>query len=115
MSTRIYHNPRCSKSRQTLALLREHGIEPEIIEYLRTPQSAEELQALLNLPGLEAKQLVRVKEAAWREAKQDLAAMSDAEIVSALVDIPSLLERPVVVHNGRTCIGRPPENVLDLL
>lgn len=115
MNTRIYHNPRCSKSRQTLALLRENGIEPEIIDYLRTPQSAAELQALLALPGVEAKQLVRVKEAAWREASYNLDALSDAEIVTILAENPVLLERPIFVHNGCVCLGRPPENVLDLL
>jgi arsenate reductase len=115
MSTRIYHNPRCSKSRQTLALLREKGIEPEIIEYLRRPQTAEELQALLALPGLAARDLVRVKEQGWQELGRDLASLDDAEIVAILADNPPLLERPIVVHGGRTCMGRPPENVLDLL
>ena len=111
----IYHNPRCSKSRQTLALLREQGAEPEIIEYLRTPQSVSELQAILALPGLEASQLVRTKEQAWKDLGQDLGSLSSSEIVAILADNPKLLERPIVTHNGRACIGRPPENVLDLL
>ncbi|MFT5126746.1 MAG: arsenate reductase [Rhodothermales bacterium] len=113
--TRIYHNPRCSKSRETVALLREQGIEPEIIEYLRTPQTVAELSALLEIPGIEAQQLLRVKDAAWRELQLELAALTDAEIVAILAAQPALIERPIVIHNGRACLGRPPENVRDIL
>lgn len=110
--TLLYHNPRCSKSRQALALLQERGIEPRIIEYLRTPPDAAELKHLLALLGLQPRDLLRAREAA--EAGLD-ATMSDAALIAGIAAHPAVLERPVFVHRGRAVIGRPPEKVLELL
>ena len=111
----IYHNPRCSKSRQALALLEENGIEPNVIKYLDNPPDANTLRALVRQLGLaRAHDLVRVKEAEYKEA--GLHADADDDIViAALVRYPKLLERPVVVHGKRAVIGRPPEKVLELI
>ena len=115
MKAIIYHNPRCSKSRETLALLREHGVEPTVIEYLRSPPDTATLQDLLRQLGRPARDLLRRGEAAFGEL--DLAARLDDEaaLIAALVAHPVLLERPVVVIGERAAIGRPPEAVLTLL
>lgn len=111
---RIYHNPRCTKSRETLALLREHGVEPEIIEYLKTPPSAEEIDELLGKLGGEPHALLRTKEEPY--AKLKLSPKSTrAEVAKAIAREPILLERPVVVAGKRAAIGRPPEKVLEIL
>ena len=110
--TLLYHNPRCSKSRQALALLQERGVEPRIVEYLKEPPTAAELQRLLALLGLKPRDLLRKKEAA--EASLDLG-MDDAALIAGIAAHPAVLERPVFVHRGRAVIGRPPEAVLDLL
>jgi len=115
MPVTIYHNPRCSKSRQTLALLRERGIEPRIVEYLRTPPDAETLTRLLGLLGLGARDLLRRKEAPYKELGLDDAAKSEAELVAAMVAHPVLIERPIVVKGERAALGRPPEQVLEIL
>lgn len=115
MPVTIYHNPRCSKSRQTLALLRERGIEPRIVEYLRTPPDAETLKRLLGLLGLGARDLLRRKEAPYKELGLDDAAKSEAELVAAMVAHPVLIERPIVVKGERAALGRPPEQVLEIL
>lgn len=110
----IYHNPRCSKSRKTLQLLRDRGVEPEIRAYLEQPPTAEEVQRLIELLGVEPHQLVRTKEAAYAEA--GLSPDSDrAAVAGAIARHPILLERPVVVRGDRAVIGRPPENVEALL
>lgn len=108
----LYHNPRCSKSRQALALLQERGVEPRIVDYLKAPPDAAELTHLLVLLGLKPRDLLRVKEAA--EAGLD-PAMSDADLLRGIAAHPAVLERPVFVHRGRAVIGRPPEKVLELL
>lgn len=115
MSVKIYHNPRCSKSRQTLALLEEKGISPEIVEYLKTPPSAKELSEVLGLLGMEPRDLMRKKEDPYKE--QGLADESKGrdELIAAMVATPALIERPIVVANGKAAIGRPPETVLDIL
>jgi len=111
---RIYHNPRCSKSRETLALLREHGIEPEIVEYLKTPPRVEELEELLDKLGVEPHALLRSKEEPY--ARLGLSPKSTrAQVAEAIAQEPILLERPVVVVGKRAAIGRPPEAVLALL
>lgn len=111
---RMYHNPRCSKSRETLALLRSRGLEPELVLYLETPLGVAELEKLLAKLGGPAQQLVRSQEDAYA-----LSGLSDAsdtsEILRAIVAAPSLLQRPIVVVGARAAIGRPPENVLQLL
>jgi arsenate reductase len=111
----IYHNPRCSKSRQTLDLLRQRGIEPEIIDYLKTPPSADTLRDLLQLLRIAPMDLIRRKESEFAEAGLDGAQISDDEIIQAMILYPRLIERPIVVANGRAAIGRPPERVLDIL
>lgn len=112
MTTQIWHNPRCSKSRQTLQLLQEKGIEAEVFEYLKNPPSAEQLQTVLAQLGIEAAALLRAKE---EEAKaQNLAAASNETIIEAMTQHPKLIERPIVIHNDKAALGRPPENVLAL-
>ncbi|UCH52604.1 MAG: arsenate reductase (glutaredoxin) [Pseudomonadota bacterium] len=111
----IYHNPHCTKSRQTLALLREHGVEPEIIDYLKTPPSTTELKRLVKFLGLTPRELLRTKEPEYKAARLDRATASDEDIVRAIVKHPRLMERPIVVKGGKAVLGRPPENVLKIL
>lgn len=115
MPVTIYHNPRCSKSRETLALLREKGIEPEVVEYLKTPPDAATLERLLRQLGLEPRELMRKKEPPYRELGLDDPTRSRAELVAAIVENPVLLERPIVAKDGRAALGRPPEKVLEIL
>lgn len=115
MSVSIYHNPRCSKSRQTLQLVRDQGTEPEIIEYLKTPPDAAALRKLLDMLGLEPRQLMRTKEQEFKESGADDPDLSDAQLIELMVQHPKLIERPIVVSNGKAAIGRPPEQVLDIL
>ncbi|MCH8499609.1 MAG: arsenate reductase (glutaredoxin) [Marinobacter sp.] len=114
-ATRIYHNPRCSKSRQALALLEEQGIRPEVVRYLDTPPTAPELAHLLTLLGLSARDLMRKKEAPYQALALDNPALSEAELIDAMVNNPVLIERPIVLHDGKAVVGRPPENVLNIL
>ena len=113
MTVRIYHNPRCSTSRKTLALLREKGVEPEIVEYLKTPYTAAQLKELLGQLGLPAKALIRRKEAA--SSGIDPAALSEEALIRAMEEHPIIVERPIVVSNGKAALGRPPEKVLEVL
>lgn len=113
--TIIYHNPKCSKSRQTLALLQDRGIEPTIIEYLKTPPTADELDTILGLLDREPRDLMRRKEAAFKEAGADNANLSRADLIGIMISNPSLIERPVVLANGKAAVGRPPEDVLAIL
>ncbi len=115
MSVVIYHNPRCSKSRQTLALLQERGVEPEVVEYLKTPPSAAELANILALLEISPRQLMRTKEALYKELQLADESLSEAQLLQAMVEHPKLIERPIVLANGRAAIGRPPENVLAIL
>ncbi len=110
----IYHNPRCSKSRNTLALLQENGIEPEVVLYLETPPDAAEIRGLLRKLGMRAADLVRRGEEAYRACGLGRDS-GDDEIVAAMAAHPKLIERPIVVRGKRAVLGRPPENVLDLL
>ncbi|MDX5444844.1 MAG: arsenate reductase (glutaredoxin) [Zoogloeaceae bacterium] len=111
----IYHNPRCSKSRQTLQLLREQGIEPDIIDYQQTPPTAAELERILQLLGLEPRELMRRKEDEYQAAGLDDPQLSRAELLRALHEHPRLIERPIVLANGKAALGRPPEQVLEIL
>jgi arsenate reductase len=108
----LYHNPRCSKSRQALALLEERGLHPEIVEYLKTPPSAAALQTLLGQLGLRAADILRRKEGAEAGLSPDL---PEAALIAGLAAHPAALERPIFVKDGRAVVGRPPERVLDLL
>ena len=115
MSVTIYHNPRCSKSRQTLALLQDKGIEPEIVEYLKTPPSAAELKKILGQLGLAPRDLMRKGEAAYKERGLKDASKSDDELIAAMVAEPILIERPIVFSGGKARLGRPPEQVLEIV
>jgi arsenate reductase len=115
MTTTIYHNPRCQKSRQALALLEQHGEKPRVVEYLKTPPDAAELKTLLRKLGLSARELLRTKEPEYRQAKLDNPALGDEAILRAMVKHPKLIERPIVVKGNRAALGRPPENVLTIL
>ena len=110
----IYHNPRCSKSRTTLALLEDKGIEPEVVLYLETEPDAAEIRGLLDKLGISAAQLVRRGEDAYKELGLGKDSSED-ELVAAMAQRPKLIERPIVVHGDRAVLGRPPENVLDLI
>ncbi len=110
----IYHNPRCTKSRATLELLRQRGIEPAIVLYLETPPNPAELRAIVAKLGIEPEQLVRKGEDVYK-SKYAGKALSDAQWIKAMVDDPVLIERPIVVYGERAVIGRPPENVEPLL
>ncbi|MGZ8218601.1 arsenate reductase (glutaredoxin) [Methylomagnum sp.] len=111
----IYHNPRCGKSRSALELLRGRGIEPTVVEYLKTPPTAAELDAILNQLGLEPRALMRQGESVYKEAGLDDPALDRAALIAAMVANPILIERPIVLANGKAAIGRPPENVLGIL
>lgn len=114
--TTIYHNPRCSKSRQTLQLLTERNIEPEVIEYLKTPPTAEEVKKLLKMLDLgDPRALMRKKEKEYKEAGLDDPMLSDEQLIEAMVRYPRLIERPIVIQGNKAAIGRPPENVLEIL
>ncbi|MGQ0656517.1 MAG: arsenate reductase (glutaredoxin) [Chromatiales bacterium] len=111
----IYHNPRCTKSRATLELLRSKGIEPQIIEYLRTPPGKATLNTLLKQLGLKPRELLRTKEEAYKKAGLDKPGVTDERIIAAMERHPILIERPIVVAHGKAVLGRPPENVLKIL
>ena len=110
----LYHNPKCSKSRATLALLQERGVKPRIVPYLESPPSAAELKVIVARLGIRPEQLVRKNEDAYR-SKYAGRTLTDDEWIEAMVKDPILIERPIVVRGGRAAIGRPPENVLPLL
>ena len=115
MSTKIYHNPRCSKSRQTLQLLKDNGVEPEVVEYLKTPPTAAELKAVLKALNMKPRDLMRKKEAEYKENNLADETLSDAQLIAAMIEHPKLIERPIVVTNNKYALGRPPENVLDII
>lgn len=113
--TKIYHNPRCSKSRQTLALLEERGITPEVILYLETPPDAATLKGLLKKLGISARELLRKGEDEYRENNLKDPSLSDTALIEAMVKHPKLIERPIVVNGSKAKLGRPPEQVLEIL
>jgi arsenate reductase (glutaredoxin) len=115
VSVAIYHNPKCSKSRQALALIRERGIEPTIIEYLQEPPSASELEDLLTKLGLEPRALFRTGEAEYETSGLAAPTLTREQLVRGLAAHPRLIERPIVVNGSRAVVGRPPERVLELL
>lgn len=112
---RFYHNPRCSKSREALHLLQEQGAELEIIDYLKTPPSEPELEQILTLLGLEARELIRNKEPEYLELHLDDITLERKHLISAMVQHPRLIERPIAVGAVRAILGRPPQKVLELL
>ena len=111
----IYHNPRCSKSRQTLSLLKDKGIEPEVVEYLKTPPSKETLTQLLDQLGMEPRDAMRRKEAVYKELNLADPELSRDALIQAMVENPILIERPIVAAKGKAAMGRPPEAVLEIL
>ncbi|WP_025897710.1 arsenate reductase (glutaredoxin) [Sneathiella glossodoripedis] len=115
MSVQIFHNPRCSKSRQTLALIEDKGIKPQIIEYLKTPPSREELVDILAKLGKSPRELMRKGEAEYKENNLADESLSDDQLIDAMIAHPKLIERPIVLNNGKARVGRPPESVLEIL
>lgn len=113
--TTIYHNPRCSKSRQTLELLRANGVEPDIALYLENPLDAQTIGALLGKLGLGAEKLVRRSEQDFKDNNLGRADITEEQLIAAMVKYPKLIERPIVVSGDRAVLGLPPENVLELL
>ncbi len=111
----IYHNPRCSKSRQTLALLEEKGIEANVVEYLKTPPSAEILSKILDQLDISPRQLLRTGEALYKELNLKDESLTEQQLIQLMCDNPKLIERPIVIYNGKAKIGRPPESVLEIL
>ena len=112
---KIYHNPRCSKSRQTLSLLRENGIEPEIVEYLKTPLQKKELQMISNVLGLRPASFIRRNENDYKENGIAEYLDNDKKVFQYIEKYPKILERPIVISSGKGVIGRPPSNVLGLI
>jgi arsenate reductase len=115
MTVTIYHNPRCSKSRQTLALLEERGIAPRIVDYLKTPPSAAELKGILKTLGLRPRDLMRKGEPRYAELGLKDRDLDDDALIALMVANPILIERPIVLSGGNAAIGRPPESVLEIL
>lgn len=115
MSVQIIHNPRCSKSRQTLALLEENGVTPEVVEYLKTPLTAEQISSIINKLEVSVRDIIRTKEAEYKENGLDDTSLTDEQIIDVLASVPKLIERPIVINGDKAAIGRPPENVLAII
>ncbi|MCU7799484.1 MAG: arsenate reductase (glutaredoxin) [gamma proteobacterium symbiont of Lucinoma myriamae] len=116
MSTKIYHNPRCSKSRQTLQLLEDNNVKPEIIEYLKTPPSESELKDILQALDMSPRDLMRKGEAEYKENNLADDSLTDGQLIAAMLKYPKLIERPIVVTaDKKYALGRPPESVLDII
>lgn len=115
-TVKIYHNPRCSKSRETLSLLKSNGVEPDVVLYLESPADAATLRELLRMLGMSsARELMRQKEDLYASLNLANSQLSEAALIQAMVENPKLMERPIVVANGQARIGRPPEQVLDIV
>ena len=115
MSTTIYHNPKCSKSREALRLLQERGVDIEVVEYLKTPPDSSKLTGILDLLGLEPRDLMRTGEAAYLDNGLDDENLTREQLIAAMVEFPILIQRPIVVSGNEARIGRPPESVLEIL
>ena len=112
---KIYHNPRCSKSRQTLELLLENGIDPEIVLYLETPLDRGSILELVRMLELPIREIMRSSEQEYKDQNLSDTTLSESELINAIVNTPKLLQRPIVVSNGKAAIGRPPEKILDII
>ena len=112
---KIYHNPRCSKSRQTLQLLLDNDITPTVIKYLKVGLNADEVTSLLTKLALSPRQLMRIKEKEYKDQNLNNELLTDHELINAIVNTPKLLERPIVINNDKAAIGRPPEAILDII
>ncbi len=111
----IYHNPRCSKSRQTLELIRGQGVEPEIVLYLEDVPAAEDIQDALRMLGMRPMELIRKTEAEFKEHFAGADELTDTQLIDLMRLYPKVIERPIVINRGKAVIGRPPENVLEML
>lgn len=111
----IYHNPACSKSREALQILQDNNLSPEIIDYLDNPPSPQELKELVEILGVSARDLLRTTEPVYRDAELDDYSLNDDEIIEAICEYPTLLQRPIVISDGRAIIGRPPTRILEIL
>lgn len=115
MTVTIYHNPRCSKSRAAMEYLEENGIEAEVIKYMDTPPDAAGLKELLTMLGMSPREIMRKHETVFKDAGLDDPTFTDEELIEAMTQCPSLIERPIVVNNGKAVLARPPELVQDIL
>lgn len=115
LKVQILHNPRCSKSRTTLQLLQENGVEPEIILYLDTPPDADQLASILRKLDMSPRELIRKGQSEYKDLGLDNTQLSDEQLIAAMLEAPILIERPIVLANDRAAIGRPPESVLGIL
>jgi arsenate reductase len=113
--TRIFHNPQCSKSRQTLQILNDNNVEADVVEYLKQPPDSATLTQILDMLAIEPRQLMRQNEAIYKELQLDREELSREALIQAMVDHPRLIERPIVIADGKAIIGRPPEKVLEIL
>lgn len=111
----IYHNPRCSKSRKTLELLRSKDLEPRVVEYLKSPPSREQIEAILDMLDVGPRELIRSGEPEFKASGLDAADVTDTQLIDAMLRHPVLIQRPIVIIGDRAAIGRPPENVLGIL
>ena len=111
----LYHNPRCSKSRQALELLKARGIEAEIVEYLKTPPDAQQLEQILDMLALDPRQLMRTNEAEYKDNNLADPSLTRSQLIQAMVEHPKLIQRPIVISHGKAALGRPPEAVLEIV
>ncbi|WP_455223520.1 arsenate reductase (glutaredoxin) [Kaarinaea lacus] len=115
MAVTIYHNPRCSKSRQTLQLLEDNKVKPIVVEYLKTPPSKSELKRILKMLHLKPRDLLRKKEPEYKTQGLDNSSLTDEQIIDIMLAHPKLIERPIVVKGDKAALGRPPENILKII
>ncbi len=115
MTVTIYHNPGCSKSRQTLQLLKEQGIEPTVVEYLVNPPTASELQEIIAVLEVNPRDMIRKNEQVYTTSGAHALSLSDTQLIELMIQYPELIERPIVLANGKAAMGRPPENVLGII
>ena len=115
MSVTIFHNPRCSKSRQTLSILEEQGITPEVVLYLETPPDADQLKAILGKLGINARELLRKGEQEFKDNNLKDPSLTEEQLINFMCEFPKLIERPIVINGEKARIGRPPESVLEIL
>lgn len=111
----MYHNPKCSKSRETLQILEDRQCKPEIIEYLEEPPSVRELKRIIEMLGVSAREILRTTESVYKDAELDDDSLSEDEIIEAICEYPALLQRPIVIVGDKAVIGRPPVKVLDII
>lgn len=112
---RIYHNPGCSKCRLSMQLLEDNEVNPDVVEYLKQPPNASELEEILDLLALEPRELMRKHETPYKTLNLDNYSLSRKELIQAMVDNPILIQRPIVIHGNQAVIGRPPEKILDII